>query len=159
MSTIKKTNAMRILEKENINYDLKEYEVDENNLDAIHVARNANIDLDLVYKTIVMINDNKEIFVFCLPAEFDISLKKAKAITKSNKLDLVKLSDLKKTTGYIRGGCSPIGMIKKYPTFISEFAEMEEKIYISAGIRGLQIIINPQDLAKCVNATFENFIQ
>lgn len=158
MASLKKTNAMRILEKEKIPYEVKAYEVDENNLDAIHVAKQANLNLDLVYKTIVMINERKEIYVFCLPAEFDVSLKKAKALTSSNKIELLKLDLLKKTTGYIRGGCSPIGMIKHYKTFISDFALLEDKIYVSAGVRGLQLIINPKDLAKCVDATFEEII-
>lgn len=158
MSNIKKTNAMRILEKDNIPYEIKTYEVDENNLDAIHVARNANINIDIVYKTIVMINDKKEIFVFCLPAEFDINLKKAKKITNSNKIELLKLNDLKNITGYIRGGCSPIGMKKQYTTYISDIAQLEESIYISAGIRGMQLIINPNDLISCISATYEDFI-
>ncbi len=158
MSSIKKTNAMRILEKENIKYQVKEYAVDENNLDAVHVAKTANINIDLVYKTIVMINENKEIFVFCLPAEFDISLKKARALTSSNKIELLKLDMLKKVTGYIRGGCSPLAMKKSYQTFISDFALLEEKIYVSAGVRGLQLIVNPRDLAKCIGASFEEII-
>ncbi len=158
MSDIKKTNAMRILEKENIPYSIKTYEVDENNLDAIHVAKNANINIDLVYKTIVMINEKKEVFVFCLPAEFDVSLKKAKKITNSNKIELLKLNDLKNITGYIRGGCSPIGMKKQYTTYLSDIAQLEESIYISAGVRGMQLIINPDDLIKCISATYEDFI-
>ncbi|MGD1823317.1 MAG: Cys-tRNA(Pro) deacylase [Pleomorphochaeta sp.] len=158
MSDIKKTNAMRILEKNNIEYELFLYEVDENNLDAIHVAQSANLDIDLVYKTIVFVNENKENFVFCLPAEFNVSLKKAKAITHSKSLELIKVNELKKTTGYIRGGCSPIGMIKSYETFISDFALMEDQIYISGGRRGLQIKINPTKLARCIDASFEEFI-
>ncbi len=158
MSENKKTNAMRILEKENIPYNIKTYEVDENNLDAIHVAKNANINIDLVYKTIVMINEKKEVFVFCLPAEFDVSLKKAKEITNSNKIELLKLSDLKNITGYIRGGCSPIGMKKQYTTYLSDIAQLEDSIYISAGIRGMQLILNPNDLIKCISATYEDFI-
>ncbi|NCD07395.1 MAG: Cys-tRNA(Pro) deacylase [Spirochaetia bacterium] len=158
MSENKKTNAMRILEKENIPYNIKTYEVDENNLDAIHVAKNANINIDLVYKTIVMINEKKEVFVFCLPAEFDVSLKKAKKITNSNKIELLKLSDLKNITGYIRGGCSPIGMKKQYTTYLSDIAQLEDSIYISAGIRGMQLILNPNDLIKCISATYEDFI-
>ncbi len=158
MSENKKTNAMRILEKENIPYDIKTYEVDENNLDAIHVAKNANINIDLVYKTIVMINEKKEVFVFCLPAEFDVSLKKAKNITNSNKIELLKLTELKNITGYIRGGCSPIGMKKQYTTYLSDIAQIEDSIYISAGIRGMQLILNPNDLIKCISATYEDFI-
>lgn len=158
MSELKKTNAIRILEKNNIDYKLFHYEVDENNLDAIHVAKTANINIDLVYKTIVFSNERKEKFVFCLPAEFNVSMKKAKSITSSKILELIPLNDLKKTTGYIRGGCSPIGMIKQYDTFISEFALIESEIYISGGRRGLQIKLNPNDLAYCINAEFKDFI-
>ncbi len=158
MSEQKKTNAMRILKKNNIMFELFHYEVDENNLDAIHVANTANISTDLVYKTIVFSNERKEKFVFCLPAEFNVSIKKAKAITSSKSLELILVNDLKKITGYIRGGCSPIGMIKQYDTYISDFALMEDKIYISGGRRGLQIKINPKDLAKCINAEFKEFI-
>jgi Cys-tRNA(Pro)/Cys-tRNA(Cys) deacylase len=158
MSSIKKTNAIRILEKDNIPYELKTYEVDENNLDAVHIAKNENINIDLVYKTIVMVNEKKEVFVFCLPSGFDVSIKKAKALTKSKMLELIKLKDLKATTGYIRGGCSPLGMKKNFPTLISDFALLEDKIYVSAGIRGLQLIINPKDLSKCINASFEEII-
>lgn len=158
MSDNKKTNAMRILEKDNIPYSVKTYEVDEDNLDAINVAKKANINIDLVYKTIVMINEKKEVFVFCLPAEFDVSLKKAKKITNSNKIELLKLNDLKNITGYIRGGCSPIGMKKQYTTYLSDIAQLEDSIYISAGIRGMQLILNPDDLIKCISATYEDFI-
>lgn len=158
MSEQKKTNAIRILEKNNINYELFNYEVDENNLDAIHVANSANINIDIVYKTIVFSNERKEKFVFCLPAEFNVSLKKAKFLTNSKSLELIPLNDLKKFTGYIRGGCSPIGMIKQYDTYIADYALMEDEIYISGGRRGLQIKLNPQDLAKCINADFNEFI-
>lgn len=96
--------------------------------------------------------------MFCLPAEFDVSLKKAKKITNSNKIELLKLNDLKNITGYIRGGCSPIGMKKQYTTYLSDIAQLEDSIYISAGIRGMQLILNPDDLIKCISATYEDFI-
>lgn len=158
MSSNKKTNAIRILEKNNINYETIEYEVDENNLDAIHVAKLSNIAVDLIYKTIVFTNEKKEVFVFCLPAELNINLKKAKKITNSKSLELIKLYDLKKITGYIRGGCSPIGMTKKYQTFVSEFAQFEDFIHISGGKRGLQIKLNPNDLIDCINGIYSDFI-
>ncbi len=158
MNELKKTNAMRILEKNKIKYSILKYKVDENNLDAIHIATNSKLSLELVYKTIVLINEKNEIFIFCLPAEFNVSLKKAKSITNSKKISLLELKNLKKTTGYIRGGCSPIGMIKEYPTYISEFAQIEDYIYISGGQRGLQLKINPFDLSKCINAKFRDFI-
>ena len=123
-----KTNAMRILDSLSIQYDVHHYEWDEDHLDAIHASESAGLDPERVYKTIVMRNTDKEIFVFCLPAEFEISMKKARALTDSKEIDLVKTTELLGLTGYIRGGCSPLGMKRHYPTFISELAELEETI-------------------------------
>ena len=153
-----KTNAMRILESLSIPYTVHTYEWDEEHLDAIHAAASAGLDTERVYKTIVMMNSNKELFVFCLPAEFSISLKKARAVTGSKELDLLPLTELQKYTGYIRGGCSPLGMKKHYPTFISELAELEETIYVSAGQRGMQLSLKPDDLIKATNGSYEDFI-
>lgn len=153
-----KTNAMRILDSLSIQYTVHSYEWDEENLDAIHAASNGGFDLEKTYKTIVMINESKKLFVFCLPAEFDISLKKARALTDSKSIDLLKTSELQKYTGYVRGGCSPLGMIHQYPTFISELAELEESVYVSAGERGRMIELNPEDLKKAANAEFADFI-
>ncbi len=153
-----KTNAMRILESLSIPYTVHTYEWDEEHLDAIHAAASAGLDTERVYKTIVMMNSNKELFVFCLPAEFSVSLKKARAVTGSKELDLLPLTELQKYTGYIRGGCSPLGMKKHYPTFISELAELEETIYVSAGQRGMQLSLKPDDLIKATNGSYEDFI-
>ncbi|MCK9190533.1 MAG: Cys-tRNA(Pro) deacylase [Sphaerochaetaceae bacterium] len=155
----KKTNAMRILEQLNIPYETASYEVDENNLDAIHAAEGAGLEKECVYKTIVMQAIDKSVFVFCLAAEDTISLKKARAITGVKDIDLIKMDILQKTTGYIRGGCSPLGMKKKFPTFISEMAQLEEYIYVSAGQRGLQLKLKPDDLLKATDAIYEDFIQ
>jgi Cys-tRNA(Pro)/Cys-tRNA(Cys) deacylase len=156
---LKKTNAMRILDQLNIEYETKNYEVDENNLDAIHAAGSAGLELECVYKTIVMQASDNSVFVFCLAAEESISLKKARAITGSKDIDLIKMNVLQKTTGYIRGGCSPLGMKKNFPTYISEMAQIEDYIYVSAGVRGVQLKIKPDDLLKATNATYEDFIQ
>lgn len=156
---LKKTNAIRILEQLNIEYDTKEYEVDENNLDAIHAAGSAGLESECVYKTIVMQASDNSVFVFCLAAGESISLKKARAITESKDIDLIKMDVLQKTTGYIRGGCSPLGMKKNFPTYISEMAQLEDFIYVSAGIRGLQLKLKPDDLLKATNAIYEDFIQ
>ena len=153
-----KTNAMRILESLSIPYTVHTYEWDEEHLDAIHAAASAGLDTERVYKTIVMMNSNKELFVFCLPAELSVSLKKARAVTGSKELDLLPLTELQKYTGYIRGGCSPLGMKKHYPTFISELAELEETIYVSAGQRGMQLSLKPDDLIKATNGSYEDFI-
>ena len=136
-----KTNAMRILESLSIPYTTHEYEWDEEHLDAIHAAASA-----------------KEIFVFCLPAEFEISLKKARALTGSKEIDLIKTTELLSLTGYIRGGCSPLGMKKHYKTYISELAVLEDTIYVSGGQRGIQIELRPDDLLKASGAEYADFV-
>lgn len=157
MQKTPKTNAMRILESLSIPYSIHTYAFDENHLDAIHAAESAGLELERVFKTIVMINSKKELFVFCLPAEFEISIKKARALTGSKDIELLKLSELQKYTGYIRGGCSPLGMTHKYPTFIEEIAQLESTIYISGGQRGIQIEIAPDDLVKATNSIYASF--
>lgn len=152
-----KTNAMRILEKNNISYTTVTYEVDEKQLDAVHIAQSAGLELEKVFKTIVMVNQSKELFVFCLPAQLDISLKKAREITGSKSIDLLELELLQKYTGYIRGGCSPLGMIHSYPAFIEELATLEDFIYVSGGLRGVQLCLAPEDLRRCCNGTFASF--
>ncbi len=152
-----KTNAMRILEKNGVSYEVVTYEVDEKHLDAVHAATVAGLDIEKVFKTIVMVNQSKELFVFCLPAQLDISLKKARDITGSKSLDLLDLDLLQKYTGYIRGGCSPLGMIHSYPTFIEELATLNDVIYVSGGLRGVQVCLVPEDLRRCCNGTFASF--
>ena len=152
-----KTNAMRILESLSIPYSIHTYEWDEEHLDAIHLAKSAGLELEKVFKTIVMQNNLNQLFVFCLPAEFEISTKKARELTQSKDIELLKLSELQKHTGYIRGGCSPLGMIRKYPTFIEETAQLEDRIYVSGGQRGIQIEIDPNDLIKATGGVFADF--
>ena len=153
-----KTNAMRILESLSIPYEVHTSEWDEDHLDAVHAAESAGLDPERVYKTIVMRNSAKEIFVFCLPAEFEISMKKARAVTESREIDLIKTTELMPLTGYIRGGCSPLGMRKRYPTFLSELAALEETIYVSGGQRGVQIELRPDDLLRAADAVYADFI-
>lgn len=149
---------MRILESLSIPYTVHTYQWDEEHLDAVHAAESAGLDIERVYKTIVMRNSNKELFVFCLPAEFEISLKKARTVTGSKEIDLIKTSEMLPLTGYIRGGCSPLGMRKHYPTFISELAALEDTIYVSGGQRGIQIELRPDDLIKAARASYADFI-
>ena len=127
---------MRILDKLGVTYDVYEYDFDKDNLDAMHVSSSLGFLPEQVFKTIVLVNDEKKLFVFVLPADFSISLKKARTLTKSGQIDLLKTSDLQKYTGYIRGGCSPLGMIKKYPTFIEETVLLEDFICVSARSEG-----------------------
>lgn len=152
-----KTNAMRLLEQKNISYEVIEYEFDEDHLDAIHASKSAGLNPEMVYKTIVMKGSSNNLYVFVTPAEFTISLKKARALTGEKEIELLKLDQLLKYTGYIRGGCSPIGMIKQYPTYIEALAELEEYIFVSAGKRGLQLKLTPADLQKATGAEFADF--
>lgn len=153
-----KTNAMRILESLSIPYAVHEYEWDEEHLDAIHAAASAGLDPERVYKTIVMRSSSKEIFVFCLPAEFSVSLKKARALTGSREIDLIRMDELLSLTGYIRGGCSPLGMKRHYTTYLSELAALEETIFVSGGHRGIQLELKPDDLLRAADAVYADFI-
>ena len=152
-----KTNAMRLLEQKGIAYETVEYEVDEDHLDAVHASQSAGLDPETVYKTIVMKGASNQLYVFVTPAEFTISLKKARALTGEKELELLKTDLLLKYTGYIRGGCSPLGMIRQYPTFIEALAELEDYIQVSAGKRGLQLKLTPADLQRATGAVFADF--
>lgn len=154
---IKKTNAMRILESMEIPYEIKTYEWDDEHLDAVHASQAAGLDPEQVFKTIVLKNARNEVYVFCLPAQFEISLKKARSITGSKDIDLIRMSELQPLTGYIRGGCSPLGMKKHYPTYIEELALLQDHIYVSAGQRGMQLKVAPQDLVRAADAQFADF--
>lgn len=153
---MKKTNAMRILDGLKIKYETLSYDDDgEHELSrgaASGIAEKLGIDPAACFKTIVMRSESKAIFVFCQSAEHEINLKKARNACGAKEISPVKPEELLALTGYIRGGCSPLGMKKKYPTFIDESALKHEKIYISAGIRGEQIVISPEDLLKACNA-------
>lgn len=153
-----KTNAMRQLDKAKIPYETEEYEVDENDLSGVHVAQTLNQPVEQVFKTLVANGEKNGIMVFCIPVAEELDLKKAATVTKDKKVELLPMKDLLKTTGYIRGGCSPIGMKKQFKTYIEESAILYDKIYISAGIRGAQIIINPEDLKNFVNAEYKDLI-
>ncbi len=154
-----KTNAMRILESLGISYTTQSYDWDEDHIDAKHVCEELHLDPEQVFKTIVLEDSDKQKFVFCLPAESVISMKRVREITGSKTIDLLPLKDLQKTTGYIRGGCSPLGMIRKFPTYIEETAQLFDTIYVSAGMRGLQLCLRPDDLLKAAEATWADFTQ
>ncbi len=154
---MKKTNAMRILESLGIEYEVHSYDWDEEHLDAVHASASAGLPSEQVFKTIVMQNSDNEVFVFCLPAEFSVSLKKARALTGSKDIDLIKMENLLGLTGYIRGGCSPLGMKRHFPTFVEELALLQDHIYVSAGVRGFQLKVRPTDLVKAAEASFADF--
>lgn len=147
-----KTNAMRLLEQANISYKAMEYEVDENNLAGEHVAKQIGMPLEQVFKTLVAKGEKKGIVVFCIPVNEEINLKKAAAIIGDKKIEMLHVKDLLATTGYIRGGCSPIGMKKKYPTYMDETAILFDEITISAGIRGCQLLVDREKLVEYIDA-------
>ncbi len=152
MSELKKTNAMRILESRGIPFDCSSYEVDEDHLDAISAADKLGLDPQRVFKTIVMRTESNEICVFCVPAIVEVNLKKARAACGAKEIAPVRPSELLALTGYIRGGCSPIGMKRKYRTFVDETVILHDTIYVSAGIRGQQLILRPENLTRATEA-------
>ena|ERR1035437_92674 len=153
-----KTNAVRILDSNNISYTLNTYEVDENDLSGISVAVKIGAETDAVFKTLVASGDKIGTIVFCIPVSEELNLKKAALASENKKIELVKIKDLLNLTGYIRGGCSPIGMKKKFPVYIDETAQLFDEIYVSAGIRGMQIKLSPVKLAALIEAQFCDLI-
>jgi len=153
-----KTNAIRFLEAKKIDFTLHHYEVSEDDLSGETVARKIHADADSVFKTLVAKNDKEEIFVFCIPVTAELELKKAAKACGQKKIDMLKVSELLEKTGYIRGGCSPVGMKKNFPVYIEESALLFERIYISGGARGVQIHIAPSTLAEITQASFFDLI-
>jgi len=153
-----KTNAVRLLEANNIIHSTVTYEVDESDLSGITVANKIGVEPERVFKTLVTRGEKTGINVFCIPVTEELNLKKAAAVCSDKKIEMIKEKELLPLTGYLKGGCSPIGMKKHYPTFIDETAQLFEEISISAGIRGMQIMINPEDLAKIVGNNFADLI-
>ncbi len=149
-----KTNAMRRLDAARIPYEVKEYVVDESDLSGVHIASQIGLPCEVVFKTLTARGDKTGVLVFCLPCDKEIDLKKAASITGNKKIELLPVKELLAVTGYIRGGCSPIGMKKKYPTFIHETAKSFDKITVSAGIKGAQLLLSPTALADFVDAKF-----
>jgi Cys-tRNA(Pro)/Cys-tRNA(Cys) deacylase len=154
MSDAKKTNAMRILESMGIPFQTDRYEFDEDALDAVTAAGKLGIEAGRVFKTIVMRTDENEICVFCVPADREVSLKKARAASGAREIAPVKGHELLALTGYVRGGCSPIGMKKRYRVFIDETAVLYDRVHVSAGLRGIQLVISGDDLARAADAVF-----
>ena len=153
-----KTNAIRILDSNNIKYETISYEVDENDLSGETVANKVGVDPDMVFKTLVCVGDKTSNIVFCIPVTTELNLKKAAQVSNNKKVEMIKLKDLLPLTGYFRGGCSPIGMKKLLPTYIDETAQLFESIYVSAGVRGLQIKLFPEDLIKLIDAGYKDLI-
>ena len=153
-----KTNAVRILDSHNINYSLHPYEVDENDLSGTTVARKLGADEDSVFKTLVASGDKTGTIVFCIPVSEELNLKKGASVSGNKSIELVKVKDLLNLTGYIRGGCSPIGMKKKFPVYIDETAQLFDEFYINAGIKGMLVKLSPIQLAPIIEAQFSDLL-
>lgn len=158
MKEITKTNAARILDNLHITYDLKYYEVKDEHQSATDIAETLGIRADIIYKTLVMTGQKDPYLIAVIPGNTQVDLKKIAHISGNKKCEMLPMKDLQHITGYIRGGCSPIGMKKSFPTYVEELASLEHKIIISAGKKGLQIEINPHDLIKAANADFADII-
>lgn len=156
MAKIKKTNAMRILNQKKIDYNILTYDKNDGKIDGISVAGKINKDVEAVYKTLVAKGSSKAIYVFVIPVAHELDLKKAAKAAKEKKIEMIPVKEILKLTGYIRGGCSPIGMKKSYRTFIDERASKIEKIIVSAGKIGLQVELDLTDLAEVVDAQLED---
>lgn len=154
-----KTNAMRILDKAKIEYDTKEYEVDEQDLSGSHAADMMGVDHGSVFKTLVLKGEKTGYLVCCIPVDGELDLKKVAKAAGDKKVEMIPMKELQGVTGYIRGGCSPIGMKKHFPTFVEESAHLYPKIAISGGLRGLQIIISPQSLVGFIGGEFASLMQ
>ena len=155
---IDKTNAARLLDKAKIAYDLVPYTVDEDNLAATHVAEELGEDIATVFKTLVLRGDRTGLFVCVIPGDKEVDLKAAAKVSGNKWCEMIPMKELLPSTGYIRGGCSPIGMKKPLPTYFHSTAIDHERIYISAGVRGLQIAIAPEELIAYVGATLADII-
>ena len=158
MKGTKKTNAARILDKLGISYKIKTYEVDESDLSAVHVAQTIGIDISTVFKTLVTRGDKTGVLMAVIGGGEEINLKSLAKVSGNKHVEMIALKELLPLTGYVRGGCSPLGAKKNYPVFLDAHALEHEKISISAGQRGMQIIISPKDLVTATNATVADLI-
>ena len=155
---INKTNAARLLDQLKIQYELIPYEVDENDLGAAHIAEQLNQPIERLFKTLVLRGDKTGLFVCVIPGAEEVDLKKAAKVTGNKKVEMIHVKELLPLTGYIRGGCSPIGMKKPLPTWFHQSLTDYDTVFCSAGIRGLQFRLAPQDLLRAAHGTLSNLI-
>ncbi|MBK9315416.1 MAG: Cys-tRNA(Pro) deacylase [Acidobacteria bacterium] len=148
-----KTIAARMLDQLRISYELRAYDVNEDELDAITVAHKVGMPPEATFKTLVARGDKSGVVMTCIPGDQELDLKKLAAVTSNKKIDLVAVREIQGLTGYIRGGVSPLGSKKKYPLYIDETVVLHDKLSVSAGQRGLQMILSPQDLIDATQAT------
>ena len=152
MAKMNKTNAMRQLDAARINYEPLTYTVDESDLSGVHIAEQLSLPPEIVFKTLVARGDKTGHLVFCIPCAEEIDLKRAAAVTGNKKVEMAAVKDLLGLTGYIRGGCSPVGMKKKFPTWFDASVKEQEKITVSAGVRGCQLLLSAEDILRFTEA-------
>lgn len=149
-----KTNVMRLLSAAKIPFQIVEYEVDEQDLSGSHVADQIGQDHDAVFKTLVLKGEKTGYLVCCIPVDLELDLKKVAKAAGDKRVEMIPVKELQPLTGYVRGGCSPVGMKKKFPIYIEETAVLFDEIAVSAGVRGAQVVVNPQMLADYTGAVF-----
>ncbi|MDB0437950.1 Cys-tRNA(Pro) deacylase [Clostridioides difficile] len=154
-----KTNAMRILDSNKIDYKVLSYEIKSEHVDGVEVAHDIGRDVNEVYKTLVTQGVSKSIYVYVIPVHENLDLKKAAKVAKEKSVDMIPVKDINKLTGYIRGGCSPVGMKKLYKTFVNESAKQLDAIIVSAGKIGYQIELSPFDLQELIKVEFVDVIK
>jgi Cys-tRNA(Pro)/Cys-tRNA(Cys) deacylase len=154
-----KTNAMRILDTQKVPYEILSYDANDGKIDGVTVAGKIGRDAAQVYKTLVAVGASKNLYVFVIPVEAELDLKKAAKKAGEKKVEMLPVKDIQKFTGYIRGGCSPIGMKKNYPTFIDESGRELETIIVSAGKIGFQVELAPEQLLNATSGRYENLIK
>ena len=153
-----KTNALRQLDKENITYEVITYDTSDGLIDGVSVAKKCNEEMDYVFKTLVLEGSDKNYYVFVIPVEKQLDLKKAAKVLNLKSIAMIAQKQLLPLTGYVHGGCSPIGMKKCFPTIVDSSIEDKEYMYVSAGKVGLQMKINPKDLIRVCNGRFEEIV-
>lgn len=156
---VEKTNAMRLLDASNIPYEVKEYPHGKEALDGVSVANLLNMNVEQVFKTLVTISNTKQYYVFMVPVQEELDLKKAAKLTGSKSIEMIPVKDINKVTGYIRGSTCPLAMKKKYPTFIHETAILYDHIMFSGGRLGYQILLKPEDLIELESLKIEDIIK
>lgn len=154
-----KTNALRLLDKAKVKYELKEYEYDEDHLSGHHIIDQVDLEAKQIFKTLVLQDNHHDYLVCCIPVLEEIDLKKLAKLAGKKNVEMIHQKDLLKVTGYIRGGCSPIGMKKKFPTYIDESICAQGKVAFSAGKRGLQMVVSADEIIDFLQATTGNVVR